>query len=39
MILIPDHSQHSKHPEEPDDSFGTCQHGPLRWHAVLDGQQ
>lgn len=39
VMLTPDHSQRSEHPEEPDDSSGSRQHGPLRWHAVLDGQQ
>lgn len=39
VLLTLDHSQCSKHPEEPNDSSRTGQYGPVRWHAVLDGQQ
>lgn len=39
VMLIPCHSQCSEYSEEPDDSSGTGQHGPLRWHALFDGQQ
>lgn len=37
--LIMDRSQRPEYLEKPNDSFGTGQHGHLRRHAVLDGQQ